>query len=200
MPPPGMPAGYMQGGPGFSGGPPPPFGGAPGGGYGGYGGPQGYPQQQMKPQPQGGSGGGGGGARPPQRPSGGDGSMGEDDGDDDGAAQSVPRVSNEEAALEAKAKRWAKMNAARYADKRKVGAVDTQKEDMPPEHLRKIVRDHGDMSAKKFRCVLIDECLGELLTVSGSVRQRSQRQWHMLSRARARASSAGTTSACTWAR
>ena len=29
--------------------------------------------------------------------------------------------------------------------------VETQKEDMPPEHLRKIIRDHGDMSSKKFR-------------------------------------------------
>jgi pre-mRNA-processing factor 8 len=29
--------------------------------------------------------------------------------------------------------------------------VDAQKEDMPPEHLRKIVRDHGDMTNRKFR-------------------------------------------------
>ena len=29
--------------------------------------------------------------------------------------------------------------------------VETQKEEMPPEHLRKIIRDHGDMSSKKFR-------------------------------------------------
>jgi hypothetical protein len=26
-----------------------------------------------------------------------------------------------------------------------------QKEDMPPEHVRKIIRDHGDMSSRKFR-------------------------------------------------
>ena len=56
-----------------------------------------------------------------------------------------------EAALAEKARRWAKMNASRYGDKKKFGVVDVQKEMMPPEHLRKIVRDHGDMSAKKFR-------------------------------------------------
>lgn len=31
------------------------------------------------------------------------------------------------------------------------GFVDVFKEDMPPEHVRKIIRDHGDMSSKKFR-------------------------------------------------
>ena len=39
----------------------------------------------------------------------------------------------------------------RYAEKRKFGFVDAQKEDMPPEHLRKIIRDHGDMSSRKYR-------------------------------------------------
>jgi len=29
--------------------------------------------------------------------------------------------------------------------------VDTYKEDMPAEHVRKIVKDHGDMSSKKFK-------------------------------------------------
>jgi pre-mRNA-processing factor 8 len=29
--------------------------------------------------------------------------------------------------------------------------VDTYKEDIAPEHVRKIVKDHGDMSSKKFR-------------------------------------------------
>ena len=40
---------------------------------------------------------------------------------------------------------------SRYAEKRKFGFVDAQKEDMPPEHLRKIIRDHGDMSSRKYR-------------------------------------------------
>ena len=39
----------------------------------------------------------------------------------------------------------------RYAEKRKFGFVEAQKEDMPPEHVRKIIRDHGDMTSRKFR-------------------------------------------------
>ncbi|KAJ1548923.1 Pre-mRNA-processing-splicing factor 8, partial [Cladochytrium tenue] len=50
-----------------------------------------------------------------------------------------------------KAKRWAQMNSKRYSEKRKHGASDIQKENMPPEHIRKIIKDHGDMSSKKFR-------------------------------------------------
>jgi len=50
-----------------------------------------------------------------------------------------------------RASKWTKANEARYTKKRKFGAVQTNKEIMPPEHLRKIVRDHGDMSSKKFR-------------------------------------------------
>ncbi|KAK1263499.1 hypothetical protein QJS04_geneDACA009497 [Acorus gramineus] len=60
-----------------------------------------------------------------------------------------------------KAHKWRQLNSKRYGDKRKHGFVETQKEDMPPEHVRKIIsfgleklgfeRDHGDMSSKKFR-------------------------------------------------
>jgi len=53
--------------------------------------------------------------------------------------------------LERKAKKWAKMVKQKYATKRKFGFVDLQKEDLPPEHLRKLVKDHGDMTSKKFR-------------------------------------------------
>ncbi|CAN8233383.1 unnamed protein product [Cochlearia groenlandica] len=56
-----------------------------------------------------------------------------------------------EAKLEEKARKWMQLNSKRYGDKRKFGFVETQKEDMPPEHVRKIIRDHGDMSSKKFR-------------------------------------------------
>ncbi|EHL02532.1 putative Pre-mRNA-splicing factor spp42 [Glarea lozoyensis 74030] len=38
----------------------------------------------------------------------------------------------------------------RFGEKRKGGFVETQKADMPPEHLRKIVKDIGDVSQKKF--------------------------------------------------
>ena len=75
--------------------------------------------------------------------------------------------------LEAKAAKWAQMTTKRwqalrtesrtpsslmwpfrrrYTDKRRFGYVDAQKEDFPPEHVRKIIKDHGDMSSKKFRC------------------------------------------------
>ncbi|GAB2224832.1 hypothetical protein Droror1_Dr00005609 [Drosera rotundifolia] len=56
-----------------------------------------------------------------------------------------------EAKLEEKARKWMQLNSKRYGDKRKFGFVETQKEDMPPEHVRKIIRDHGDMSSKKYR-------------------------------------------------
>ena len=53
--------------------------------------------------------------------------------------------------LEDKAKKWAKLNSKRYGVKRKFGFVEIQKEDMPPEHIREIVKAHGDMSNRKFR-------------------------------------------------
>jgi pre-mRNA-processing factor 8 len=50
-----------------------------------------------------------------------------------------------------KGRKWQKLQTARYAEKRKFGFVDAQKEDMPPEHLRKVIRDHGDMTSRKYR-------------------------------------------------
>ncbi|KAM3184921.1 Pre-mRNA-processing-splicing factor 8 [Hymenolepis weldensis] len=50
-----------------------------------------------------------------------------------------------------KAIEWQQLQSKKYADKRKFGFVEAQKEDMPPEHIRKIVRDHGDMTNRKFR-------------------------------------------------
>jgi len=43
------------------------------------------------------------------------------------------------------------LNAKRYSDKRKFGYTEPEKEQMPPEHVRKILKDHGDMSSRKFR-------------------------------------------------
>ncbi|KXJ94647.1 pre-mRNA processing splicing factor 8 [Microdochium bolleyi] len=43
---------------------------------------------------------------------------------------------------------WKQRN--RFGEKRKGGFVETQKADMPPEHLRKIVKDIGDVSQKKY--------------------------------------------------
>lgn len=53
--------------------------------------------------------------------------------------------------LQEKAQKWHQLQTKRFAEKRKFGFVDAQKEDMPPEHLRKIIRDHGDMTSRKYR-------------------------------------------------
>ncbi|KAI4119009.1 MAG: hypothetical protein LQ345_001040 [Seirophora villosa] len=49
-----------------------------------------------------------------------------------------------------KKKEWLRTQRHRFGEKRKGGFVETQKADMPPEHLRKIVKDIGDVSQKKF--------------------------------------------------
>jgi len=53
--------------------------------------------------------------------------------------------------LREKARKWQSLNAKRYGEKRKFGYTEVQKEDMPPEHIRKIIKDHGDMSSRKYR-------------------------------------------------
>ncbi|KAL2803192.1 NUC071 domain-containing protein [Aspergillus granulosus] len=45
---------------------------------------------------------------------------------------------------------WLRTQRNRFGEKRKGGFVESQKADMPPEHLRKIVKDIGDVSQKKF--------------------------------------------------
>jgi len=72
------------------------------------------------------------------------------------AAPSAPPTKEEirarrETLLIQKARKWQKLNNKRYGPKRKHGFVELEKSDMPPEHLRKLVKDHGDMTAKKFR-------------------------------------------------
>ncbi|EGF81600.1 hypothetical protein BATDEDRAFT_16367 [Batrachochytrium dendrobatidis JAM81] len=64
-----------------------------------------------------------------------------------------PKISSltPEEKLAEKAHKWKVMNSKRYAQKRRFGVSETQKENMPQEHLRKIVKDHGDMSSKKYR-------------------------------------------------
>ena len=49
------------------------------------------------------------------------------------------------------ARKWQQLQSKRYSEKRKFGFMEAQKEDMPPEHVRKIIRDHGDMTHRKFR-------------------------------------------------
>lgn len=211
---PGPPHGFPSGPPpGFPGGPPPGFPGPPPGFPGGplpplmmMRGPPPPPHFQPPPPPPHGAPGGGG-----ARPGGGADSSDDADMGTGAGAAPAPRASPEEAALEEKARRWAKLNAARYADKRKVGMVDTQKADMPPEHLRKIIRDHGDMSAKKFRCGAMRPRPRLRRGPPPSTRKRGARCTG-IGGARLRSSpsvlhthpppvpSAATTSACTWAR
>ncbi|EEH11039.1 mRNA splicing protein PRP8 [Histoplasma capsulatum G186AR] len=45
---------------------------------------------------------------------------------------------------------WLRTQRNRFGEKRKAGFVESQKADLPPEHLRKIVKDIGDVSQKKF--------------------------------------------------
>merc|ERR1719171_2194192 len=52
--------------------------------------------------------------------------------------------------LDEKARKWQTLNTKRYGEKRRFQGTD-QKDEMPPEHLRKIMRDHGDMTSRKFR-------------------------------------------------
>ena len=57
-------------------------------------------------------------------------------------------ISSEE--LKARAQKW---QAGRQQHKRPAavkGFKAPPKEAMPPEHLRKIIKDHGDLSSKKF--------------------------------------------------
>jgi hypothetical protein len=53
--------------------------------------------------------------------------------------------------MEEKARRWQQLNQKRYAAQTAFGYTSSAKEDMPPEHVRKIIKDHGDMSSRKFR-------------------------------------------------
>ncbi|KAI9750840.1 MAG: Pre-mRNA-processing-splicing factor 8 [Chaenotheca gracillima] len=61
-----------------------------------------------------------------------------------------PPADPKAAKLEQKKTDWRRAQKNRFSEKRKHGFVETQKADMPPEHLRKIVRDIGDVSQKKF--------------------------------------------------
>jgi PRO8NT (NUC069), PrP8 N-terminal domain len=65
--------------------------------------------------------------------------------------ESQPPVADPHAVLDEKSRKWSQLNTKRFSKKKKSGYVDALKEDMPPEHVRKIIRDHGDMSSKKFR-------------------------------------------------
>ena len=50
-----------------------------------------------------------------------------------------------------KSQKWAALNHKRFNPTKKQASSNSQKHMMPPEHLRKILKDHGDMSAKKYK-------------------------------------------------
>lgn len=66
-------------------------------------------------------------------------------------SQPPPKLAKLNEDFEEKSKKWQQFQSKRFAEKRKFGHVDAQKEEMPPEHVRKIIKDHGDMSSKKFK-------------------------------------------------
>ncbi|KAK6910277.1 pre-mRNA-processing-splicing factor 8 [Kwoniella mangroviensis CBS 8507] len=56
--------------------------------------------------------------------------------------------------IEKKARKWRQSQKRRFDTKRRQGGgggIDFGKADLPPEHIRKIIKDHGDMSNRKFR-------------------------------------------------
>ncbi|OCF43147.1 pre-mRNA-processing-splicing factor 8 [Kwoniella heveanensis CBS 569] len=53
-----------------------------------------------------------------------------------------------------KAQKWRQSRSKQFNTKRSAGGgggIDFGKADLPPEHIRKIIKDHGDMSNRKFR-------------------------------------------------
>ena len=54
-------------------------------------------------------------------------------------------------ALIIRARKWQQKRVKKFHQSEKGTIVSMQTIEMPVEHLRKIVRDHGDMSSRKFR-------------------------------------------------
>ena len=63
----------------------------------------------------------------------------------------MPGANGSSLSLEAKAARWAKLTRTKYSSKKSFGYVDPEKAPLPPEHLRKLVSDHGDLSGNKYK-------------------------------------------------
>jgi len=61
-----------------------------------------------------------------------------------------PPIDPQVAKFAQKKKEWLRSQRQRFGEKRKAGFIETQKADLPPEHLRKVFRDIGDVSQKKF--------------------------------------------------
>ena len=50
-----------------------------------------------------------------------------------------------------RARKWQQKRVKKFKHEVKGTRVNMQSIEMPVEHLRKIVKDHGDMSSRKFR-------------------------------------------------
>ena len=61
------------------------------------------------------------------------------------------RLPSREQMLEEKARKWRQYNNKKFSEKKKQGFVETQKETLPPEILRKVMKDHTDLSGRKYR-------------------------------------------------
>ncbi|PSN65280.1 PROCN-domain-containing protein [Corynespora cassiicola Philippines] len=61
-----------------------------------------------------------------------------------------PPVDPQIAKFAQKKKDWLRQQRQRFGEKRKAGFIETQKADLPPGHLRKVFKDIGDVSQKKF--------------------------------------------------
>lgn len=72
----------------------------------------------------------------------------------------LPPPADAEAVLEEKARKWQQLNSKRYSDKRKFGFVETQKEDMPPEHVRKIIRSVSFVPSLHFLVICLIDIFG----------------------------------------
>ena len=50
-----------------------------------------------------------------------------------------------------RARKWQQKRVKKFKQEVKGSLINMQTVEMPVEHLRKIVKDHGDMSSRKFR-------------------------------------------------
>ena len=50
-----------------------------------------------------------------------------------------------------RARKWQQKRVKKFKQEVKGNLINIQTVEMPVEHLRKIVKDHGDMSSRKFR-------------------------------------------------
>ncbi|KAK8799610.1 hypothetical protein WA158_006158 [Blastocystis sp. Blastoise] len=53
--------------------------------------------------------------------------------------------------LDEKARKWQQIRYKKFGQKIKLSVVNMSQVEMPPEHIRAIIKDHGDMSSKKYK-------------------------------------------------